>query len=377
MNFIKRIFLLLYFPIAIVNSITIFSQDLNYTVVAKGYEFDIASGIIKQLSSGSATHNIYYNTHVQISYNVNSKSTGIGIGSESLSGYIKNILNEYLDYTASSEKKSFQPKDRSDIIWNILIKPVLDNKNNLKDAIFSIERETKLIKDTYKIENFVVNINEFKSLKELGYQRLNALIKDKTSLKLLVDESSNKLIYYTFEIKVHKGSHVVTEDKTSESFTIEDVKTIKVPYTFDIKYENSDNVEAVLEQVKPEEIFTFLIKTIDLRDPISNTIKTVKFTLTGKILPVKLSKDELVVKLFLKDKTKSYEKGKEIEGESSTASSTYVKELSFSMDDVIEIQLPKRASSKIGFGRDPISLKNVFYNLDIEKQSLFIKISKK
>lgn len=374
MNFIKRTFLILSLLAVIVNSRTIYSQNLNYTVDIKRYEFDKVSETSKEWASGSSTHNIYDNTLVQISYNIHSKSPWFRIGSASLSGYIKDILNEYLDYTASAEKKSFQPKDRSDIFWNILIKPVIDNKNDLKDVIFSIERETKLTKDTYKIENFVVNENEFKSLKEIGHQRVNALIKDKTGLKLLVHETFNKLIYVTFEIKVHKGPHIVKEDKTDQSFAIEDVKTIKVPYTFDIKYENSENIEAVLEQVKPEETFKFLIKTTDLKNPVLNTTQTVKLSLIGKIMPIKHSKDELVVKLFLKAETISHGKGKEIV----RGFSTYVKELSFSPDDVIEVQLPDNwPHAKIGFGRDPISLKNTFYSFDIEKQSLFIKISKK
>lgn len=373
MNFIKRTFLIISLLAVLVNSKTIYSQNLNYTVFITGYEFDKASEKIKQFTSGSSTHNIRDNTLVQISYNLNSKSPWFRIGSASLSGYIENILNEYLDYITSAEKKLFKPKDRRDIFWNILIKPVIDSKSDLKDVIFSIERETKLTKDTYKIENFVVNENEFKSLKELGHQRLNALIRDKKVLKLLVHETSDKIIYFTFEIKVHKGPHIVKKDEIEESFAVGDIKTIKVPYTFDIKYENSDNVKTILERVKPEETFTFLIKATELTDPISNTTQTLRLTLTGKIMPIKHSNEELAVKLFLKEEIIRFDvKGKEI----GTGTSSYVKELSFSSNDVIEVQMPKWSGSKIGFGRDPVTLKNLFYSFEIEKQSLFIKISK-
>lgn len=353
------------------------------------YEFDLETKkIIGPKGEGSVTSDMIRLPQIEIKLLSPGDLVTAGVSSGDIfSRSLRDKLDEYIDRKVGADMERARYETRTvEKRWRILVRPILNDDDGLKDLIFAIERQRRLTTGSdpgsvFEVKEYVLSEKELRMSKEFSYTsagiRLDELIKDEGRIKILINETPAKIQYETFEVSMVEPVEVTAiapPGRLDELSPRAAGSVIEAPFIYDVKYENSEGMEQTIEGVHQAEQFFFKIRTTDLINAYTLERMTVQYNLKCKIFPVKYESAKLEVELVLSGDEDTYSS----QGEKVLVSSSkYSKTIVFEPGDVVEVKLPDNwPYGKSGQPYDPKTLRKdskYTYQSGIEKQSLFIR----
>ena len=369
----KIIFIIVIIFVLIIQSNTTIAQELNYSIRIKDYEYDIKTQKTKNHGWIDKTAKISDDLEMILGF---TKPDNYIYMATNAHLNLKFKLEDYINKNYNSGKPILNNISHFYSRYAIYLRPILNNNQKVKDALFSIE-ETKNIKgNEYAINSFLLSESDLKNSKEFGHLKdgrsIYDIIKDNNDLKMLIYETPEKIYYVSIEFTVKDKNEKTSGNNNQPTYPIDNDKTIVAPFYYDIKYQNSKGEKTFLDNVKQNEEFIVQAAKKDTINPVTQKNITLIYNLKGQILPLRFLDNELTIKFILtaEDKTLNNEGN-----ETNTAHSSYIKEITLKPNDVVEIKLKENwPKMETLFGYDPVTLKKYYYDYRIKNQSFFLKL---
>ena len=354
------------------------TMDANYLVRFKSNIFDVKTQKTEEFNHGLVIKSAKIYDDALVVLEFHNPEDGIGMATDDDLD-LKLKLENYINKKYNSGKAIAYNTSSLYSKYVIYLRPILNNKQKITNALFAIE-ETKNIKNNiYTIKDFMFTENELKNSIEFGHLKdgrsIYNVIKDNNDLKMLIYETPEKIYYVDIELTIEKDNAEASENNALETFQVIKAKTIIAPFYYDIKYQNSNGEKTFLDSVTQNEEFIVQAAKKDTVNPVTKNKITLIYNLKGLILPIKFSNNELTVKFILTAEDETLDNNG---SKTSGAHSSYIKEITLKPDDVVEIKLSDNwPRMQTVFGYDPVTMKKYYYDYGIKKQSFFLKPVKK
>jgi len=342
----KKMILLVIFIFSV--SSTIVAEECNFGCHIRKGEYNKITNETRETefgmySTSEIEANFEYKQYYAEVYDNDHISYGLS------SGVLYQGMIEKINKKIDPEYPIFFNKDNYKKRYDFLIRPILNNKNQLDDIIFAIKTHFG-VNGLYKIKNYTLNKEELLNSKMFNYSQngihINELTKnDKTKFIINETDSVISYFYFSFKMKSKEQSVITKNDKTN------------FPFNFNLKYSNSKNYSHSLSNISTNNEFTFPIYEQQTIDKTLNKEYSIKYQLTGIIKPIVYIKNEMKIKCEFNFVYDCYDSNGIAFGPN--LKSTYVRELELNKNDVIEVQLPKGLSPKdLGISNDNKSVQH-------------------